>query len=61
VTLPSKPPRYESSSQEQANERKAEEKRTERLLAILATKIGPTGERREPSSVRIAQRSGQYL
>jgi hypothetical protein len=53
LTLPSKPPRYESS-QERSNERKAEEKRTERLLAILAAKIGPTGERRKPSSFGLA-------
>ena len=51
---PSKSPRHESNSQERSNERKAEEKRTERLLAILATKIGPSGKRREPASVGVA-------
>jgi len=47
--LPSKP-RHESAAQERHNERKAEEKQTQRLLTILARKLGPVGDRRLPSA-----------
>jgi hypothetical protein len=47
--IPSKR-RHESTAQERLNERKAEEKQTQRLLAILARKLGPMDERRRPSA-----------
>jgi hypothetical protein len=42
--------RYENTAQERLNERKAEEKQTQRLLAILARKLGPRDEKRRPSA-----------
>jgi hypothetical protein len=52
VTLsqPSRFTRYETSAQERTNERKAEEKRVERLLAILSKKLGTTDKGRNPYS-----------
>ncbi len=42
--------RYETSAQERTNERKAEEKQVERLLALLAKKLGTTDKGRKPYS-----------
>ena len=42
---PSKSARHESSAQERCNERKSEEKQVERLLAVLAKKLGPAPDR----------------
>ena len=50
--LPSKPTRHESNAQERANERKAEEKQIERLLAVLSKKLAHV----EPS-VKVASES----
>jgi len=50
IYLPST--RYEAHAQERVNERKAEEKQIERLLAILAKKLGHAA--RKPSSNRVA-------
>ena len=50
---PSKSARHECSAQERFNERKSEEKQVERLLAVLAKKLGPSGVQ-GTSSVRVA-------
>jgi hypothetical protein len=42
--------RHESTAQERLNERKAEEKQSQRLLAILAGKLAPGDEKRKPSA-----------
>lgn len=42
---PSKSARHERSARERCNERKSEEKQVERLLAVLAKKLGPTPDR----------------
>ena len=42
---PSKSARHESNAKERVNERKSEEKQVERLLAVLAKKLGPTPDR----------------
>jgi hypothetical protein len=52
--LPSNPARYENSVQERSNERKAERKQIERLLAMLAKKMGTDGKAGKPNSTRIA-------
>jgi len=51
---PSKSARHEQSAQERFNERKSEEKQVERLLAVLARKLGPSGVQGTSSSVRAA-------
>lgn len=50
LSQPPKSTRYETSAQERINERKCEEKQVERLLAILAKKLGTTDNGREPLS-----------
>ncbi len=50
LSQPSKFTHYETSAQERINERKCEEKQVERLLAILAKKLGATDNRRKPLS-----------
>jgi|HubBroStandDraft_6_1064221.scaffolds.fasta_scaffold960703_1 hypothetical protein len=45
---------HERNAQERFNERKSEEKQVERLLAVLAKKVGPSGVLATSSSVRVA-------
>jgi hypothetical protein len=51
---PSKSARHERSAQERFDERKSEAKQVERLLAVLAKKLGPSGVQGTSSSVRVA-------
>jgi hypothetical protein len=51
---PPKSALHETSAQERLNERKSEEKQVERLLAILAKKLGQSCERDSSTSVRVA-------
>jgi len=51
---PSKSARHERSAQERVNERKSEEKQIERLLAVLAKKLGPSVVLGTASSSRVA-------
>jgi hypothetical protein len=53
---PSKSARHESSAQERFSERKSEEKQVERLLALLAKKLGPSVVQ---GTSRLAQNVGQ--
>ncbi len=51
---PFKSPRHELNAQERFNERKSEENQVERLLAVLAKKLGPSRVQVTSSSLRVA-------